>query len=133
MFITVLAFLGSKFIADLLAKRSLFINDALKSLFCFLCFLEHIFVLDGPDDFLIKRAQELPESDAEKMLYTQEEFVSRLKRYRQLSACYDSVVDYFDELEIHPEHIGTVLKVTRFIQPKKNGNCSLYKLEGEKL
>lgn len=96
--------------------------------FIFCLFLEHIFVLDGPDDFLIKRVQELPESDAEKMLYTQEEFVSRLKRYRQLSACYDSVVDYFDELEIHPEHIGTVFKVMHFIQPKK-GSCSLYKME----
>lgn len=90
--------------------------------FIFLYFLEHIFVLDGPDDFLIKRVQELPESDAEKMLYTQEEFVSRLKRYRQLSACYDSVVDYFDELEIHPEHIGTVFKFVCFIQPKKKGD-----------
>lgn len=53
------------------------------------------------------------------MLYTQEEFLSRLQRYRQLGASYDSAVDYFDELEIHPEYVGTVFKVTVFIQAKK--------------
>lgn len=72
-------------------------------------FLEHMIVLEATDDFLTKRVQELPQIDAEKMLYTQEEFVSRLETYRQLRASYDSAVDYFDELEIHPDHIGTVL------------------------
>lgn len=72
-------------------------------------FLEHMIVLEATDDFLTKRVQGLPQIDAEKMLYTQEEFVSRLKTYRQLSESYDSAVDYFDELEIHPDRIGTVL------------------------
>lgn len=66
-------------------------------------------VLEATDDFLTKRVQGLPQSDAEKMLYTQEEFVSHLTTYRQLSASYDSAADYFDELEIHPVHFGTVL------------------------
>lgn len=66
-------------------------------------------VLEATDEFLTKRVQGLSQSDAEKMLYTQEEFVSRLTTYRQLSASYNSAVDYFDELEIHPDHIGTVL------------------------
>lgn len=56
----------------------------------------------------MKRVQGLPQSAVERMCYTQEEFLSRLHRYRQLGASYDSVVDYFDELEIHPEYIGTV-------------------------
>lgn len=75
----------------------------------FFVFLEHVIVLDATDEFLTKRVQGLPQSDAEKMLYTQEEFVSRLATYRQLSASYDSAVDYFDELEIHPDRIGTVV------------------------
>lgn len=54
------------------------------------------------------------------MLYTQEEFLSRLQRYRQLGASYDSVVDYFDELEIHPEYFGTVFKVT----DERRSQCS---------
>lgn len=53
------------------------------------------------------------------MLYTQEEFLSRLHTYRQLSTSYDSAVDYFDELEIHPEYIGTVFKVTVAKKGKK--------------
>lgn len=79
------------------------------SLYTFFVFLEHMIVLEATDDFLTKRVQGLPQSDAEKMLYTQEEFVSRLTTYRQLNASYNSAVHYFDELEIHPEHIGTFL------------------------
>lgn len=74
-------------------------------------FLENTIVLEATDDFLTKRVQGLPQNDAEKMVYTQEEFVSCLKTYRQLSASYVSAVEYFDELEIHPDYIGTVLCV----------------------
>lgn len=82
--------------------------------FCFfVCvFLEHVIVLEATDDFLTQRVQGLPHSNAEKMLYTQEEFVSRLKTFRQLSTTYDSATDYFDELEIYPDYIGTVLCIS---------------------
>ncbi|XP_073348543.1 adenylate kinase 7-like [Pagrus major] len=66
---------------------------------------EHVFALNATDDFLTKRAQGLPQSVAEKMRYTQEEFVARLTRYRQLCTAEETLLDYFDELEIHPEHI----------------------------
>ncbi|XP_028253226.1 adenylate kinase 7-like [Parambassis ranga] len=66
---------------------------------------EHIFALHASDDFLTNRVKELPQSLAEKMRYTQEEFLCRLMRYRQLSSTGDTLLDYFDELEIHPEHI----------------------------
>lgn len=91
-----------------------------------MCFAEHVFALDATDDFLTKRAQGLPQSVAEKMRYTQEEFVARLTRYRQLSTAEETLLDYFDELEIHPEHIGTVLKDTS----KFKGYCRMDKWQG---
>lgn len=69
---------------------------------------EHVFVLDAPDDLLIKRVQALPESTAEKLQCTQDEFMSRLNNYRQLRGAEETVLDFFDHREIHPEHIGTV-------------------------
>lgn len=66
---------------------------------------EHVFALNASDDFLTKRVQGLPQSVAEKMRYTQDEFISRLMRYKQLSDAEETLLDYFDELEIHPEHI----------------------------
>lgn len=63
----------------------------------------------------MKRVQGLPQSVAEKKHYTEEEFLVRLRRYRQLSAAEDSLLDYFDELEIHPQYIGTGLRDTRFM------------------
>ncbi|XP_041830986.1 adenylate kinase 7-like isoform X3 [Melanotaenia boesemani] len=66
---------------------------------------EHVFALDASDDFLMKRVQGLPESVAVKMRYTQDEFVPRLSRYRQLSNAEETLLDFFDQREIHPEHI----------------------------
>ncbi|XP_056150104.1 adenylate kinase 7-like [Lampris incognitus] len=66
---------------------------------------EHVFALEASDDFLIKRVQGLPQGVSEKMQYTQEEFVPRLERYRQGSNVDESLLDYFDELELHPVHI----------------------------
>ncbi|XP_061563439.1 adenylate kinase 7-like isoform X3 [Cololabis saira] len=64
---------------------------------------EHVFVLDASDDFLIKRIQGLPESVAEKMGYTQDEFMARLNKYRHLKA--GTMLDFFDHQEIYTEHI----------------------------
>ncbi|XP_024912672.1 adenylate kinase 7-like isoform X2 [Cynoglossus semilaevis] len=66
---------------------------------------EHIFSLEASDDFLTRRVQDLPESVAEKMGYTHEEFPPRLMKYRQLSGAEDTLLDFFDELEIHPVQI----------------------------
>ncbi|XP_068609903.1 adenylate kinase 7-like [Brachionichthys hirsutus] len=66
---------------------------------------EHVFALNAADDFLTKRVQGLPQRKAENMRCTQEEFIPRLTRYRQLSSAEETLLDYFDELEIHPEHI----------------------------
>ncbi|KAL6095707.1 ak7 [Pungitius sinensis] len=102
---------------------------------------EHVFVLNATDDFLTKRAQELPQSVAEKMRFTQEEFVPRLMRYRQLSAAKETMLDYFDELEIHPEHIevttdnpehtGVMQKIIKIVGIPKNYGPSPEELEEE--
>uniref|UniRef100_A0A3Q3FK31 Adenylate kinase 7a n=1 Tax=Labrus bergylta TaxID=56723 RepID=A0A3Q3FK31_9LABR len=78
-----------------------------------LILLQHVFVLNASDDFLKERAQGLPQSVAEELGYTQEEFTARLSRYRERS------------IEIHPEHIGNVHKATerslRWWAPKNYG------------
>ncbi|XP_075940608.1 adenylate kinase 7a [Anarhichas minor] len=100
---------------------------------------EHIFVLNATDDFLTNRAQRLPQSVAEKMRYTQEEFVPRLTRYRQFSTAEQTLLDYFDELEILLEHIevttgdseytDVMKKITEIVGIPKN--CGLSPEEQE--
>ncbi|XP_030577485.1 adenylate kinase 7-like isoform X2 [Archocentrus centrarchus] len=63
---------------------------------------EYVFALDASDEFLTRRVQGLPESVAEKMCYTQDEFLPRLTKYRQLSGVEETLCDYFDQIEIHP-------------------------------
>ena len=69
-------------------------------------FTEHVFVLNAPDAFLSERVRGLPQSVAEEMGYTREAWAARLSRYRQACGQEETLWDYFDELEIHPEHIG---------------------------
>ncbi|KAG8011401.1 Adenylate kinase 7 [Nibea albiflora] len=103
--------------------------------------VEHVFALNATDDFLTKRVQGLPQSVAERMRYTQEEFVPRLTRYRQLSTAEETLLDYFDELEIHPEHIevttcdseykDVMKKITEMVGSPKNYGLSPEEQEEE--
>ncbi|XP_034554964.1 adenylate kinase 7a [Notolabrus celidotus] len=100
---------------------------------------EHVFALNASDDFLTKRAQGLPQRLAELMHYTQEEFIARLGRYRELSTAEETLLDYFDEIEIHPEHIeitagdpeytGALKKITETVGLPKNYGLSPEELE----
>ncbi|XP_070705681.1 adenylate kinase 7-like [Pempheris klunzingeri] len=102
---------------------------------------EHVLSLNATDDFLTKRAQGLPQSVAEEMRYTQEEFVPRLIRYRQLNTAEETILDYFDELEIHPEHIevstgdpeytDVMKKITKMVGNPKNYGLSEKEQEEE--
>uniref|UniRef100_A0A669C560 Adenylate kinase 7a n=1 Tax=Oreochromis niloticus TaxID=8128 RepID=A0A669C560_ORENI len=98
---------------------------------------EYVFALDASDDFLTRRVQGLPENVAEKMRYTQDEFVPRLTKHRQLSGAEETVCDYFDQIEVHPLHIGTVCKATttlhsdRLITNKRQRNYGLSPEEQE--
>ncbi|XP_015245717.1 PREDICTED: adenylate kinase 7-like [Cyprinodon variegatus] len=91
---------------------------------------EHVFVLEASDDFLMRRVQGLPQSTAEKMSYTQEEFVPRLARYRQLFCTQETLLDFFDYREIHPQYIeinsedleyaGVMKKITEDVGVPRN-------------
>ncbi|XP_065819463.1 adenylate kinase 7-like [Labrus bergylta] len=102
---------------------------------------EHVFVLNASDDFLKERAQGLPQSVAEELGYTQEEFTARLSRYRERSTAEETLLDYFDEIEIHPEHIevttgdpeytGVMKKIIKMVGAPKNYGLSPEELEVE--
>ncbi|XP_031178441.1 adenylate kinase 7-like [Sander lucioperca] len=102
---------------------------------------EHVFALNATDYFLTKRVLGLPQSVAEEKHYTQEEFVPRLTRYRQLSTAEETLLDYFDELEIHPEHIevttgdseytDVIKKITEMVGIPKNYGLSPEEQEEE--
>jgi adenylate kinase len=80
-----------------------------------------VFSLNAPDDFLRARILALPEAEVASTHNTQEGFARRLALYRELNNDESSVLDYFDELEIHP--IGIGLRVLLFSfekQTKKN-------------
>lgn len=51
------------------------------------------------------------------MRCTEAQYIPRLEKFRNAMAAEESVLDYFDELEIHPKHIGTVINAaTRVVQ-----------------
>ncbi|KAG2457772.1 KAD7 kinase, partial [Polypterus senegalus] len=66
---------------------------------------EFIYSLDACDEFLKKRVMNLPESVVAGTHYAQDQFLRRLALFRDLNTEEDTVLNYFDELEIHPEHI----------------------------
>ncbi|XP_062266709.1 adenylate kinase 7a [Platichthys flesus] len=66
---------------------------------------EFVIALEATDEFLTQRVLGLPESVAEKTRCTRDEYLPRLKKYRELSTSEEKLLDYFDEIEIYPEHI----------------------------
>uniref|UniRef100_A0A4W4G9D1 Nucleoside-diphosphate kinase n=1 Tax=Electrophorus electricus TaxID=8005 RepID=A0A4W4G9D1_ELEEL len=69
---------------------------------------EYVISLDATDEFLKERVRNLPQSVAESMHYTQDEFLQRLSKFREENTEDETVLNYFDELEIHPEHISDI-------------------------
>uniref|UniRef100_A0A8B9RDE8 Nucleoside-diphosphate kinase n=1 Tax=Astyanax mexicanus TaxID=7994 RepID=A0A8B9RDE8_ASTMX len=66
---------------------------------------EFIFSLDATDAFLKKRVLNLPESVVEGTSYSQEKFLRRLASFRENNSEDETVLNFFDELEIPLEHI----------------------------
>ncbi|XP_069493823.1 adenylate kinase 7 [Ambystoma mexicanum] len=66
---------------------------------------DHIISLDASDGFLKNRVINLPESVVAGTHYTQDRYSRNLALFRDLNTEDETVLNYFDELEIHPEHI----------------------------
>ncbi|XP_072546355.1 adenylate kinase 7 isoform X2 [Salminus brasiliensis] len=66
---------------------------------------EFVFSLDATDTFLKKRVLNLPESVVEGTSYSQEKFLRRLASFRENNSEDETVLNFFDELEIQAEHI----------------------------
>ncbi|XP_061610212.1 adenylate kinase 7-like [Phyllopteryx taeniolatus] len=81
---------------------------------------EYVFALDASDGFLTKKVQDLPQSEAQKRGLTQDEFVPRLARFRQLSRAGETSLDYFDELEIYPAYLEVKAEDPEFTQIVSN-------------
>jgi len=65
---------------------------------------EFVVCLEATDDFLKQRIMNLPESEVVAMPHNSEEGLkTRLEVYRAANTEDDTVLNYFDELEFHPE------------------------------
>ncbi|KAG8514326.1 Adenylate kinase 7, partial [Galemys pyrenaicus] len=66
---------------------------------------EFVFALDASDEFLKERVMNLPESVVAGTHYSQDRFLRSLSNYREINTDDETVLNYFDELEIHPVQI----------------------------
>ncbi|NXC32657.1 KAD7 kinase, partial [Campylorhamphus procurvoides] len=70
---------------------------------------EFVFSLTASDEFLINRIINLPESVVAGTHYTQDRFPQSLKLFRESNTDDTTVLNYFDELEIHPQFIDVAV------------------------
>ncbi|XP_058254428.1 adenylate kinase 7-like isoform X2 [Hemibagrus wyckioides] len=66
---------------------------------------EFVFSLDATDEFLEERVLNLPESVVQGTSHSVEKYFQRLDTFRKNNSESQSVLKYFQELEIHPERI----------------------------
>ncbi|KGL90465.1 Adenylate kinase 7, partial [Charadrius vociferus] len=75
---------------------------------------EFVISLTASDKFLINRIINLPESVVAGTHYTQDRFLQSLNLFRELNTEDETVLNYFDELEIHPQFVD----VAKFEDPE---------------
>ncbi|XP_075782732.1 adenylate kinase 7 isoform X2 [Pelodiscus sinensis] len=75
---------------------------------------EYVVSLNASDKFLKNRVMNLPESVVAGTHYTQDRFLRTLSLFRELNTEDETVLNYFDELEIHPQFID----VAKFEDPE---------------
>ncbi|KAM5176828.1 adenylate kinase 7 isoform 2-T2 [Callospermophilus lateralis] len=68
-------------------------------------FNQFVCSLDASDEFLKERVMNLPETVVAGTHYTQDRFLRALSNYRDINIEDETVLNYFDEIEIHPIHI----------------------------
>ena len=73
---------------------------------------EVVICLEATDEFLKMRIMNLPENVVAGTHNTEEGLIRRLTEYRALNTEDDTVLNYFDEFEIHPEKIGRFICIT---------------------
>ncbi|OWF43656.1 adenylate kinase 7-like [Mizuhopecten yessoensis] len=66
---------------------------------------EFVFNLESNDDFLHNRVMNLPESVVNGTHNTEEGLIRRLDQYRSINNEDETVLNYFDEIEFHPEKV----------------------------
>ncbi|XP_028919117.1 adenylate kinase 7 isoform X1 [Ornithorhynchus anatinus] len=66
---------------------------------------DYVIALDASDEFLKERVMNLPESIVAGTHYSQDRFLRTLNLFRDINTEDETVLNYFDELEIHPQHI----------------------------
>lgn len=71
-----------------------------------LCSAEFVLFLDAPDAFLKDRVINLPERLVQEHKYEYFHFVQRLARYRTKPVEDETVVNYFEELDINSLYLG---------------------------
>uniref|UniRef100_A0A8C5MSQ1 Nucleoside-diphosphate kinase n=1 Tax=Leptobrachium leishanense TaxID=445787 RepID=A0A8C5MSQ1_9ANUR len=66
---------------------------------------DYVISLDAPDDFLKNWVINLPESVIQGTHYTHDQFLQALHTFRDLNTEDETILNYFDEAEINPQHI----------------------------
>ena len=87
---------------------------------------EQVVCLEAPDDFLKLRIMDLPESAVNGTHNTEAGLLRRLAEYRAVNTEDETVLNFFDELEIHPEKIGKHLQVSVFRRINQGLNKWIY-------
>jgi adenylate kinase len=67
---------------------------------------EFLFSFEADDAFLKARIMNLPENVVVGTHNTEKDLIRRLSDYRSLNSEETTVLNYFDELEVHPIRIG---------------------------
>ncbi|XP_044756042.1 adenylate kinase 7-like [Coccinella septempunctata] len=63
---------------------------------------QHVFSLVAPDEFLCERIKKQQEKDIEGTHYTEEHMKRRLEAFRQINTEDETILNFYDEMEIHP-------------------------------
>uniref|UniRef100_A0A8C7XZP0 Adenylate kinase 7b n=1 Tax=Oryzias sinensis TaxID=183150 RepID=A0A8C7XZP0_9TELE len=66
---------------------------------------EFVFTLDAPDNLLVDRVMNLPESVVQEHNYHPENFTKRLATYRKMNTLEETVLTFFTELDIPSWHL----------------------------
>lgn len=76
---------------------------------------DYVISLNASDEFLKNRIMNLPESVVAGTHYAQDRYLRSLNLFRELNTEDETVLNYFDEIEIHPQYIGIVESAFNFL------------------